>query len=66
MRSKNEIADLRDKASIYRALARQTLHDEAAHGIFALAAQLEQRARDLKSGEPSQLAAANSTSIHNP
>jgi hypothetical protein len=49
MPSKTElIAELRTKAAKYRVLARASNDDEAAHGIFALAAELEQQARDLE------------------
>jgi hypothetical protein len=58
------VAELRDKASKYRALARQSNDDKAAQGIFELAAELEQQARDMEKEEP--LAAAISTSIHKP
>jgi hypothetical protein len=45
-------AELRDKASKYRALARLLSNDdEAAHGIFELAAELEQQARDIEQAE---------------
>jgi hypothetical protein len=39
--------DLKNKAARYRALARQSGDDEAAHAIFGLAAELEQQARDM-------------------
>jgi hypothetical protein len=49
MPSKTElIAELRDKASKYRAHARRLNDDEAAHRIFQLAADLEQQARDME------------------
>jgi hypothetical protein len=48
MTEKQRIAELRAEAAKYRAMARQSDDDETAHGIFALAAQIEQQARDIE------------------
>jgi hypothetical protein len=48
---KKDIPELRAKAAKYRALARQSNDDEAAQGIFELAAELEQQARDIEQDE---------------
>jgi hypothetical protein len=50
MTKKQRIAELRAEASKYRAMARQSNDEETAHGIFALAGQLEQQARDIEQG----------------
>jgi hypothetical protein len=47
MSKKQRVAELRAKAAQYRAIARQSDDEDTAHGIFRLAAQLEQQARDL-------------------
>jgi hypothetical protein len=44
-------SELRAKAGKYRALARQSNDDEAAQGIFELACELEQQARDMEKAE---------------
>jgi hypothetical protein len=47
----NTIAELRAKAAKYRALGRQSADDKTAHEAFALAAKLEQQARDEEEGQ---------------
>jgi hypothetical protein len=47
MNKKHRVAELRAKAAEYRALARQSNDEEAAHEIFQRAAELEQQARDM-------------------
>jgi hypothetical protein len=47
MNKLQRIAELRAKAAKYRAMARQSNDDETAHGIFKLAAELEQQACDM-------------------
>jgi hypothetical protein len=45
---KAAFAELRAEAVKYRAIARRSNDEETAHGIFSLAAQLEQQARDME------------------
>ena len=51
MSKEQEVAELRARAAKYRAVARAANDDVTAYEIFTLAAQLEQRARDLDNGE---------------
>jgi hypothetical protein len=51
MIKKQRIAELRAEAAKYRAVARQSNDEETAPGIFRLAAQLEQQARDMEQDE---------------
>ena len=48
MSKKQKAAELRAKAAKYRTDARQSDDQEAAYGIFQLAAKLEQQARDIE------------------
>lgn len=47
MSKEQEAAKLRAKAAKHRALARASNDDATVHEIFALAAEIEQQARDL-------------------
>jgi hypothetical protein len=50
MSENGDVKELREKASKYRALARQTTDSDDANRIFQLAAEIEQQARDLERG----------------
>jgi len=51
MSEKQKAAELRAKAAKYRVLARRSNDEATAHEIFALAAELEQQARDTEQAE---------------
>jgi hypothetical protein len=51
MNQNRDVQNLRDKASRYRAIARQTIDPEAARRIFELTEELEQQARDMERGK---------------
>jgi hypothetical protein len=48
MPNEQRIAELRAEASKQRAIARKSNDQETIHGIFAIAAQLEQEARKIE------------------
>jgi len=51
MEKKESVVELQAKAAKYRAIARQSNDEKAAHEIFALAAEIEQKARDTENGK---------------
>ena len=51
MSENRNVKELREKASKYRALARQTTDSDDANLIFRLAAELEQQAHDMERGK---------------